>query len=110
MGLFRPDGRSERQCPDGLPAANVIPLSDRRKPSTGLLEWKPSLHALEIADTGGLGRYLVRKHHAKLAVLHNGVLLGTFDTVAEAKARAELGYQELLAKQTEAETDYALAA
>jgi len=58
------------------------------------LQWKPLQHGDgEFADIDdGIGRYIIAgPSDQRLSLRLNGELIGMFDTVAEAKARAQAG-------------------
>jgi hypothetical protein len=79
MGIFRPRRSVARPSP--------------HSPITTTLSWK-SGSTDEVADTGGHGRYLIRKaDRDRLALFFDSALIGTFTTIADAKARAQLGYE-----------------
>jgi len=57
-----------------------------------------------FADTIGDGRYTIRPSVGgakKFALRLQGALIDVFDTISEAQARAELGYQKILAMRVE---------
>jgi len=61
-------------------------------------------NGLPVADTGGHGRYVIRRHaNGGFMLVLNGALVATLDSEAEAKARAELGAKTL--RETAAEED-----
>jgi len=69
---------------------------------TNELQWK-SRHRGEgeYADIGsGLGRYIVTSGN-KVSLRLNGELIGTFNTVGEAKVRAQAGADNARAMKTE---------